>query len=284
MLKEYAVLNVLFSLVVAESKMEGFVVGGSFAEIRRHPHMAFLAISNMDENGSPDGFWICSSSVLNHVLILTAGHCLHECNKKSRIIVKLGNADRSLGVLRSVNSFIVHENYDPKSVVNDIALMKMRRPIEFSAKIQRVALMKNPPYSEQAVLAGWGTYDENLMAVDMKTLGSVKLKQVDQTVQPKAKCEQWFKTMNIGTICASARNYKEYPAKGDSGAPLVVRGFIQLGVVSFKNTAIADNIIIYTDVGYFYNWIAVRSQELYCYNCQYGKQAGIVAMCGSGQS
>ncbi|KAI8428261.1 hypothetical protein MSG28_002478 [Choristoneura fumiferana] len=42
---------------------------------------------------------------------------------------------------------------------------------------------------------------------------------------------------------------------GDSGSGIMVRRYIQIGLVSFKNPRISKSLAIYTDVGHYYDWI-----------------------------
>ncbi|PZC81238.1 hypothetical protein B5X24_HaOG213339 [Helicoverpa armigera] len=67
-----------------------------------------------------------------------------------------------------------------------------------------------------------------------------------------------------GTLCAQNRNLNSYASRGDSGSALVVRGYIQIGIVSYKVPKISRSLVVYTDTGYFYDWITHNTKRLYC--------------------
>lgn len=157
MVKQTCIL--LLSMVAsASTKMEGFVVGGQFANIEHHAHSAFLSVYCVSDTGNKTG-WICGSSVVNQMILLTAGHCLYGCSANSHIAVNLGNEHRHKGKIYSAFSYMVHENYSPKTSLNDISLLRVDRAMTLNKKISRVALMRKPPYSELAKVAGWGYVD-----------------------------------------------------------------------------------------------------------------------------
>ncbi|KAJ8726596.1 hypothetical protein PYW07_001294 [Mythimna separata] len=63
----------------------------------------------------------------------------------------------------------------------------------------------------------------------------------------------------------SKKLYCYVEALGDSGSALVVRGYIQIGLVSYKMPDVSRSLVVYTDTGYFYDWITKISKKLYCY-------------------
>lgn len=154
-------IYVILSLVVTiQAQMEGFIVGGDLTSIKRYPHSAFLTVTCVSEQPVPKRVtWICGSSIVNQRLLLTAGHCVYPCGSGTRIMVNMGNEYRFYGTSRTSTGFILHEKYCPNNSASDIALIKMSRPVQFNTKISRVAIMKWPPYSEPANLAGWGMTD-----------------------------------------------------------------------------------------------------------------------------
>lgn len=163
MLKPACVL--LLGLVTTSlAKMEGFIVGGSFAEIEKHPHSAFLTIHCVSDDGVTSG-WICGSSIVNQHILLTAAHCLFGCSYNSHIGVNLGNENRQSGQVYFSYSFAIHEEYNPQSSANDLCLIRLEKPILLGKRASRVALMRRPPYSEKATVAGWGAIDVSIKIV-----------------------------------------------------------------------------------------------------------------------
>lgn len=150
----------LLGFTTALAKMEGFVVGGSYAKIKHHSHSAFLSINCASSDGIKRGF-ICGSSIVNQNILLTAAHCLYGCTIESYIRVNLGSENRQRGQVLSSFSFVIHENYNPWTSANDICLIRTNKLIVFGDTVTRVAIMRKVkvPYNEKATVAGWGFID-----------------------------------------------------------------------------------------------------------------------------
>lgn len=57
----------------------------------------------------------------------------------------------------AVEKFISHQDYNPKLVINDIALIKLKRDIVFSATVKPIALSQTFIEAEaDLIAAGWG--------------------------------------------------------------------------------------------------------------------------------
>ncbi|KOB74132.1 Uncharacterized protein OBRU01_02159 [Operophtera brumata] len=141
----------------ARAAMEGFVAGGQYAKIANQAHSVFLDVL---QHVSKEESWMCGSSILNQQLLLTAGHCCHGCSYASRIKIHVGSANRELGDIHDFHDFVIHENFNRQSLVNDICLVKVRTPLTLrSNAVTRVALNRYPPYGETATVAGWGVID-----------------------------------------------------------------------------------------------------------------------------
>lgn len=162
MLKPTCVL-LLSLFALARAEMEGFIVGGQHAKIINHAHSVYLdlyCVSSIDNSKSG---WMCGASVLNQEILLTAGHCLYTCNDESHININIGNENWEDGQVYLLYSFLIHEDYNPQTQANDICLVRGQKPLKLSGKASRVALMKRPPYSEMATVAGWGVTDVSRM-------------------------------------------------------------------------------------------------------------------------
>lgn len=51
---------------------------------------------------------------------------------------------------------------------------------------------------------------------------------------------------------------------GDSGDALIVKNYIQIGINSHKIKAVSNSLAVYTDVGYFYEWITTHAKMVFC--------------------
>ncbi|KAH9642791.1 hypothetical protein HF086_010444 [Spodoptera exigua] len=248
----------LYILKVTEGALEPFVVGGSKANIVKFPHSAFLETTCYAEMAEDPLHWTCGASVLNQKVILTAAHCIHGCTGASMYSVKLGHAHRKKGFSSIIKNYTIHEYYSPDLTSYDIALAATTTSIEFNLTIKRIAIMEHPPYFEKAQIAGWGLIGEISPRV-----GNF-LRYIDQFVWKHEACEQTLYQIPVGTICASSGKPFVYASRGDSGSALIVRGYIQIGLVSYKLPRVSRSLVVYTDTGYFYNWIKKNAKILTC--------------------
>ncbi|XP_013139666.1 PREDICTED: venom serine protease 34-like [Papilio polytes] len=119
---------------------ENRIVGGSPAAANRYPWMARIVY---------DGQFHCGASLLTKDYVLTAAHCVRKL-KRSKIRVILGDHDQTItsesaAIMRAVNTIVRHRSFDADSYNNDIALLKLRKPVNFSRIIKPVCL---PPVGE----------------------------------------------------------------------------------------------------------------------------------------
>lgn len=153
MLKVISILLIWSERTVCE--MSGFIVGGYLASIKEYPHSAFLRAGCVTPTGNVRK-WQCGSSIINQMMLLTAAHCLEEAKE---ILVTVGSENKNMGLTIKAGRYIIHENYDPSTLHSDLGLIGLSKPLRFTSKIQRVALMRSPPYKEKAFVAGWGVVD-----------------------------------------------------------------------------------------------------------------------------
>ncbi|XP_063530026.1 hypodermin-B-like [Cydia strobilella] len=244
----------IFQLV--KGKHEGFIVGGAVVEsIKKFPHVAFLNLKVPDSNLE----FICGSSILNQLILLTAAHCLDGITKGT---ASVGNLNRESGTLYRIASFRLHEQWVTDDLVNnndDIALCKLKKPLIFGSNVKRVVLMKDPPIAGAADLAGWGATDEKLFNE------SIQLKHTKQKLWTHKQCRKILRQLPKGAICGGESRAREnFASKGDSGSGLLIDNKIIVGLVSYKDVGISRSLVIYTDVPYYYNWILRTSKRLAC--------------------
>ncbi|XP_075991737.1 chymotrypsin-1-like isoform X2 [Anticarsia gemmatalis] len=253
------VILIIDRIVNIVSEMESKIVGGDVVKNDEFAHAAFLIIQCQVRYDERVLSWICGSSILNQNLLLTAAHCLVDCTRNSWVSVSVGSNRLDTETGSSAYSYLIHQDFVYDSPDNDIGLVKLKTPLELNSMVKRVALMKEPPYKETAQVAGWGLAD-----ADEDGTVAEQLKFVNQYVWRRNECLRLLEEMPRGTICASSGSEEDYIAEGDSGSALVARGYVQLGIVSYKRPAKSRSVVIYTDVGYFYDWIKQNAKLLYC--------------------
>ncbi|XP_063376836.1 chymotrypsin-1-like [Cydia fagiglandana] len=235
-------------MAATQSNMSGNIVLGAHSKITQFPHSAFLSIH----------IYTCGASILNQALLLTAAHCVYDNKDPEKYTAFVGHNIRQKGSQYAVLKLTVHENFDSKLITNDIALLRLNKNLKFGRNVARVILLPDPPYDEEAFVAGWGVTEIDGMISDC-------LMHASQKVYKRNACVLiGVKKVPRGTICGEHKDKKGHPEQGDSGSALVVRGYIQIGIVSYNRPDVSTTNVVYTDTGYFYKWIKENSRKLYC--------------------
>ncbi|XP_063367462.1 trypsin delta-like [Cydia amplana] len=242
-------LLVLF-ITTCKSAMEGFIEGGAYAKIESFPHSVYLYVICKEHQ-------VCGGSILTQNIILTAGHCFEDCfMKQKEMIAYAGSANTNeMLVADSFINFRIHKDYNTKTLYNDIALGSLKSELSLGDTMKRVIIAKNFPDVTMAKTAGWGAINE----ITLET--TQKLKMVVQIVQPHTTCTEVTR-LRAGMMCAK-NSERNHPSRGDSGSALMSKNGQQIGLVSFR-TPSRKEVVIYTNVSYYFDWIEEQTRNLSC--------------------
>ncbi|KAH8290132.1 hypothetical protein KR054_000179, partial [Drosophila jambulina] len=155
-------------------------------------------------------------------------------------------------LLVNVAAFRNHEGYNPNTMVNDIAVIRLSSSLGFSSSIKAIGLATyNPANGAAATVSGWGTQSSGSSSIPSQ-LQYVSLKIVSQ-----ANCAS--STYGYGSqikntmICAYTAG--KDACQGDSGGPLVSGGVL-VGVVSWGyGCAYANYPGVYASVADLRSWV-----------------------------
>lgn len=244
------------------------IFGGTDGKIENFPWQVLLEINGDD---------VCGGSIINDQWIVTACHCVQTSNgiylQPRNINVYAGITNRlrdKTGTNRySVSQIIRHPKWrqNPNSKFdNDIALLKLNRPLTPVAGIESISLPTSIEVSKamdspgtKATVSGWGVINpariqpEILQYVDI-TIG----KNSDAAGRYNPLPDKLDITPNM--LAAGEIMEGKDACSGDSGGPLVVydennRKFL-MGIVSFgEGCADPRYLGIYTRVSKYTNWI-----------------------------
>ncbi len=247
-----------FPFFTGMQERQAKITGGSDALISDFPWQVYYISGNTR----------CGGTIISENWILTAAHCatINTGNVVpiSQMSVKVGanNPTSSLeGKKYNVSKVIVHEGYNSQSLENDIALLKLTEPINFTNAVPIKLISKDDSISGAADpgvmswLTGWG-----LTNVNPNTYPT-RLQKVQLPIISNAQAETVWPSIPKSDIMAGYLNGNKDACMGDSGGPLVVPvlGEYKLaGIVSWGSTK-CDTYGAYTRVSSFQNWIETNT-------------------------
>ncbi|XP_042368728.1 serine protease 27-like [Plectropomus leopardus] len=191
---------------------------------------------------------------------MTAAHCLTRDDLRTAEVVLGRNSlwgPNLNEVSRRLDKIECHPSYDFLTNENDICLLKLSAPVNFTEYIQPVCLASANSTFHTGVsswIAGFGATDP-----DSSTLSDI-LQEVNVPIVGNNECRCTFPYLTDNMICAGFRAGGRDACQGDSGAPLVTKkGFtwVQSGVVSFGDGCARPlSPGVYTRVSEYQGWIS----------------------------
>ncbi|KAJ0021978.1 hypothetical protein NQD34_009468, partial [Periophthalmus magnuspinnatus] len=262
------------------------IIGGVEAALGRWPWQVSLYYSNRHN---------CGGSIITRHWVVTAAHCVHNYRlpQVSNWVVYAGLVTRSSAKMTqrtgyAVEKIIYNKNYNHRSHDSDIALMKLRTPLNFSDTIRPVCLPQydyDLPGGTQCWISGWGYTQpdgskvhtttaihstkclSNISCNDEETIlfavqSPDTLKEAPVPIISTKKCNSscmYNGEITSRMLCAGYTEGKVDACQGDSGGPLVCQDdnvWRLVGVVSWGTGCAEPNHPgVYTKVAEFLGWI-----------------------------
>ncbi|XP_055892911.1 chymotrypsin-like protease CTRL-1 [Biomphalaria glabrata] len=247
------------------------VIGGTNSTACEYPWMVMVA--NLFSNVS------CGGAILDSTHILTASHCFFSINRRSgtsvkaiptQIAVLSGSSTMPFHAItipglriRNVAKIITHENYDWKTLANDIAVIKLSEPIQYDSCHRPICLNNDSRHIQQTTncrTMGWGVSSNQPGAVGQSTLQWINLPVVNDLT-----CRRKYRTYaTSNTFCAGTTG--KDTCKGDSGGPFVCSEsdgrFYVYGIVSAGiDSQCGKSLGLYTKVSSYLPWIMKQLSE-----------------------
>ncbi|XP_063913623.1 brachyurin-like [Zophobas morio] len=198
-----------YSQVVTSEKR---IVGGQAARAGQFPFTAGIYVTTDDSR------YFCGGVLYNNQWIITAGQCVYNANL---FTIQLGSnylsAEDPNRLELATSSYVLHPDFNPNTLENDIGLIQLRIPIEFTDYIQPIyTLPANDMKPDFVLLAmGWGqtTDDDPELAEE--------LNWVAITVLTNDECKITYGNQIKDYMLCAAGNYNQGSCIGDTGSPLV---------------------------------------------------------------
>lgn len=228
------------------------IIGGSAVDIKQAPYQANIVV-----DGSP----ICSGAIIGEKAILTAAECVYGCYTSS-VRVRVGTSVReSGGTLARVCGIRTHPLYSSWRYDNNLALLELCEPLEFSDSVRDIMVADKLPEDTALVeMTGWGStswwgswWDRCFGSLPFSLQGTAV--RVHNREQCAWDLSVWFGLWDNGvsdlTLCTYSNDRSA--CSYDTGAPLVKDGQL-VGILSYGGcTSYPD---VFASMPRFRTWLA----------------------------
>lgn len=227
---------------------ESRIIGGTPIDIKQAPYQISLRLRGQHN---------CGGSIYNNRSIITAAHCMFGPDggrnyTMDELSVSVGSSAKSKGAVFGVLTRVTHPDYTNGSP-NDIAVLRLSKPLVFSDTVQPIALAKEQPVvGAIASATGWGATD--VKGQPPRLIYPEYLQGIGNKIE--LDCQKYYMDpVANSSICTLAGI-----CGGDSGGPLVANREL-VGIVSTSN-ADCNGHVIYANVFQFRNWFIKTVAEL----------------------
>jgi len=246
------------------SEPELLIIPNEPAEAREYPWIAAITKRKWDQKQHV----ICGGSLINSKFLVTAAHCIkNQPIFRMEVAFYAHNASHEalkedpLVEVKKIKRFIVHPRWNQDTVDNDIGLIELASPIDFSTSPVRPICL--PPTNvshdqfdgRNATVAGWGYTTPS--GPNSKVLNKISV-----PIYSEKQCQNetiYRDKILPSMICAGYQEGGRDACTNDSGGPLVVEEdgrHILVGIVSWGHGCARPNAPgVYTRVTRYVDWI-----------------------------
>lgn len=248
----------LFPFFTGVKKEISKIIGGTDADISDFPWQVYYEA----------GQYMCGGSIISEDWVITAAHCTRN-NDGSEIppaemLIRAGATNpyqSHSGKTYLISEVIVHEDFNNRTLVNDIALLKLQQPVDV-VNAKAVKLLTDADVMEGASdpgvmtwVTGWG-----LTQVSPEEF-PWDLQKVQLPIVSEEQASVVWKNISGNVIMAGYRNADRDACNGDSGGPMVVSvsGEYRLAGITSWGSEDCDTYSAYTRISAYEDWIRTNT-------------------------
>ncbi|KAJ3656377.1 hypothetical protein Zmor_015460 [Zophobas morio] len=225
----YFYLPLLFCKIPNALFLDQRIIGGQVARAGQYPFSAAIYKTTADGN------YFCGGALYTNQWIITAGQCVDGA---ILFTIYLGATNLqtpgSTSVRLATDEYVLHPEFNPLTLENDIGLIKLRMPVERTDYIQPMTNLpsSNVPAGASYLQAiGWGqTSDENSGLAD-------ELNWITLTTISNEECRITYGNQITDRMVCVVGNFNEGACTGDTGSPIMqwIRGYYSehVGISTF---------------------------------------------------
>ncbi|XP_063913806.1 brachyurin-like [Zophobas morio] len=240
----------------AERHYGARIIGGQEAFAGQFPFAAAVHVQTTDSK------FFCGGALTGNDWVITAGHCVYN---GVLFTIQLGSnhleSDDSGRMTIATSTYILHPDFNPDTIENDIGLIKFRRPINYTIYLNPVfppefSLQDNAP----VYVLGWGQTSDS----DPELSNELRFLYI-RTIS-NAECRTIYGNQITDNMVCVAGNYNEGTCIGDNGSPLVQsygKYYALVGVASFVSANGCESVDPsgYTRTYPYLEWIQNNTRQ-----------------------
>lgn len=216
-----------------EPEFEGQVVGGTDVPNDKYPFMA--ALRDIRYGSNPYQQQFCGGTLIDRNSILTAAHCVSGASPRPlRVTVGRTVLTSSQGETRRVSRIFVHPKYNDRRNAYDVAVLKLKSPVEDIEPIKPAGRRQNFLEREwkPVIVAGWGATAQSKFGTRFPN----RMHEARIPVRSDSFGRSAHGSYFVSKLMVAAGKDGKSACFGDSGGPIFKKvngSWRQIGITSF---------------------------------------------------